>query len=275
MSVNTTIQGTGLGLRFPHIDLILAEKPQIAWFEALTDNYLKQNSIQQQYLLEIAEHYPLVLHGVGMSLGSTDPLNSTYLHNVKVLAKQVNAAWVSDHICWTGVHGITTHDLLPLPYNAETLNHLVKRIQQVQDTLERQLVVENVSSYLQYQYSDMSEWEFLSYLVEEADCKLLLDVNNIYVNSYNHQFDPMEYLNTIPINRVQQIHLAGFEDKGTHLLDTHGQAVHEPVWELYQKALQRFGATPTLIEWDNNLPSFERLVEEANKAQQVFKHVLS
>lgn len=275
MQLTKNIQGVGLGLRFQHVDQILAERPAIPWFEALTDNYLKQGSVQQEYLLEVAHYYPLVLHGVGMSLGSTDPLNIEYLQAVKSLVEQVQPAWISDHLCWTGAHGLLTHDLIPLPYNLETLKHVVTRIGQAQDILGRQLVIENVSSYLQYQHSEMTEWEFLALVAQQADCKILLDVNNIYVNSFNHQFDALEYLNTIPIEHVQQMHLAGFEDKGTHLLDTHGEAIHAPVWQLYERALQRFGAVPTLIEWDNNLPQLERLMQEREQAQQVFNHVLN
>lgn len=275
MIQHSTINGVGLGLRFQHIDQILAERPPIPWFEALTDNYLKQGSVQHEYLMEVAEHYPLVLHGVGMSLGSAEALNIEYLTKVKVLAQQINAQWVSDHLCWTGAQGLITHDLLPLPYNQETLKYVINRIKQIQDILEQTLVIENVSSYLQYKSSDISEWDFIAAVVKESKCKVLLDINNIYVNSYNHEFDPLKYLNAVPIDSVQQMHLAGFEDKGTHLLDTHGQAIYPPVWELYAKALQRFGAVPTLIEWDNNLPSLERLMQECDTAQQVFNCVFS
>ena len=270
-----SIQGCGVGLRFQHIDQILADKPEVPWFEVLSDNYLIQGSVQQDYLIEVAEHYPLTFHGVGMSIGSTDPLNLDYLNRLKYLEQLIQPAWISDHLCWTGVHHQVTHDLVPLPYTEETIQHVASRIQQVQDFLGRRLVIENVSSYLQYQDSVMTEWEFLLAVIEAADCDLLLDVNNIYVSSQNHDFDAMDYLQTIPKERVKEIHLAGYEDKGTHLLDTHGQAVTPPVWDLYEKALAQVGNVPTLIEWDNNIPSLERLLAEAEQAQQRMNHVVA
>lgn len=270
-----SIQGCGVGLRFQHIDQILADKPEVPWFEVLSDNYLIQGSVQQDYLIEVAEHYPLTFHGVGMSIGSTDPLNMDYLNRLKYLEQLIQPAWISDHLCWTGVHHQVTHDLVPLPYTEETIQHVASRIQQVQDFLGRRLVIENVSSYLQYQDSVMTEWEFLLAVIETADCDLLLDVNNIYVSSQNHDFDAMDYLQAIPKERVKEIHLAGYEDKGTHLLDTHGQAVTPPVWDLYEKALAQVGNVPTLIEWDNNIPSLERLLAEAEQAQQRMNHVVA
>lgn len=269
------IQACGIGLRAQHIDQILAEKPAIPWLEILTDNHLIAGSVQQEYVIEVAEHYPLTFHGVGMSLGSVDPLNRDYFKKIKALADRINPAWISDHLCWSSVHGLVTHDLLPLPYDEETLKHLASRILQAQDLLERPLMIENVSSYLQYQHSDLSEWEFLSALAALADCKLLLDVNNIYVNSFNHGFDALDYLNAIPAACVQEIHLAGYEDRGTHLLDTHGFPVSDAVWSLYEAALRRFGAVPTLIEWDSHVPPLERLLAEAARAKQVQNHVLS
>ncbi|MEZ5452457.1 MAG: DUF692 domain-containing protein [Thiothrix sp.] len=275
MSVSSQITGCGVGLRFQHIDRIVDEKPPIPWLEILTDNYLLPGSVQQDYLLEIAEHYPLTFHGVGMSLGSTDPLDQEYFRRVKTLVDRVNPAWVSDHLCWTSVHGMVTHDLIPLPYTDATIRHVAARIRQVQDILGCGLVIENVSSYLQYQQSVMTEWEFLTAVVEEADCKMLLDVNNIYVSACNHAFDPLDYLNAIPPARVQEIHLAGYEDRGTHLLDTHGYPVTQPVWDLYAQAIRRVGSVPTLIEWDNNVPELETLLAEATKAAEVQARVLA
>lgn len=272
---STSIQGCGVGLRFQHIEQILAEKPKVPWFEVLSDNYLVQGGVQQDYLLEVAEYYPLTFHGVGLSLGSTDPLNQAYLKRLKHLEQLIQPAWVSDHLCWTGVHHQVTHDLIPLPYTEETIQHVANRIQQVQEYLGRRLVIENVSSYLQYEASEMTEWEFLVAVVEQADCELLLDVNNIYVSSQNHEFDALDYLNAIPKARVKEIHLAGYEDKGTHLLDTHGQAVTPPVWDLYERTLEKMGNVPTLIEWDNNIPSLERLLQEAETAQQRMNHVIA
>lgn len=264
-----SIQGCGVGLRFQHIDRIVDEKPRIPWLEILTDNYLLPGSVQQDYLFEVAEHYPLTFHGVGMSLGSTDPLDAEYFARIKALQERVNPAWISDHLCWTSVHGRVTHDLIPLPYTDETVRHAAARIRQAQDMLGRALVIENVSSYLQYKQSVMSEWEFFTAVAEEADCNMLLDVNNIYVSACNHDFDPLAYLDAIPPQRVQEIHLAGYEDRGTHLLDTHGYPVTEPVWALYAEAVRRVGQVPTLIEWDNDVPELERLLAEADKAHEV------
>ncbi|MCL4161010.1 UNVERIFIED_CONTAM: hypothetical protein GTU68_003864, partial [Idotea baltica] len=256
----------GIGLRFSHIDQILEERPVIPWLEVLSDNYLIESSVQQDYLFEMANHYPLVMHGVGMSLGSVDPLNTVYLQRLKALADRVNPAWLSDHLCWSSVHGMNTHDLIPLPYTHATINHVAERIRQAQDFLGRELIIENVSSYLQYKDSVMPEWEFFSEVAEAADCGMLLDINNIYVSACNHAFDAEDYLSAIPADRVRQFHLAGFEDRGTHLLDTHGHPVPEPVWELYKKALQTLGPIPSLIEWDNNIPALEVLLAEQGKA---------
>ena len=259
----------GIGLRFEHIDRILAETPPIPWLEVLSDNYLQPDSVQQDYLFAIAEHYPLSFHGVGMSLGSVDPLDDAYFSRLKPLIDRVNPLRVSDHLCWTAVHGQVTHDLIPLPYTEETVRYVAGRIREAQDRLEREIVVENVSSYLQYKQSEMTEWEFFTAIVEAADCGMLLDVNNIYVSAVNHNFDPKDYLDAIPSERVRQIHLAGYEDRGTHLLDTHGHAITEPVWDLYAKAVQKVGMIPTLIEWDNDVPELETLLAEADKAGMI------
>lgn len=259
----------GIGLRFEHIDRILKEVPGIPWLEVLSDNYLQPGSVQQDYLFAVAEHYPLSLHGVGMSLGSVDPFDENYFSRLKTLIQRLNPQRVSDHLCWTAVHGKVTHDLIPLPYTDETVRYVAGRIREAQERIERELVVENVSSYLQYKQSAMTEWEFFSAVVEEADCGLLLDVNNIYVSAINHDFNPLDYLNALPIERIRQIHLAGYEDRGTHLLDTHGHPVTEPVWDLYAKAVQRVGRIPTLIEWDNDVPELETLLAEAAKAGSI------
>jgi hypothetical protein len=271
--MNQTISGCGIGLRFSHIEQILAERPAIPWLEVLSDNYLVEGSVQQDYLLEVAEHYPLVMHGVGLSLGSVDPLNTDYLKRLKALADQVNPAWISDHLCWSAVHGMHTHDLIPLPYTQATIEHVAARIRDVQDFLGRELMIENVSSYLQYKDSVMPEWAFFSEVAEAADCGMLLDINNIYVSAHNHGFETEKYLSAIPAERVRQLHLAGFEDRGTHLLDTHGSPVSEPVWALYETALQTLGPVPTLIEWDNNIPPLGVLLAEADKATAILKRV--
>lgn len=262
-----TLTHCGIGLRFEHIDQVLAEKPAIPWLEVISDNFLKTGSVQQDYLFEVAEHYPLSLHGVGLSLGSVDPLDTHYLQQLKQLAAQVKPLRISDHLCWTAAHGVHSHDLLPLPYTAETITHLTDRIKQVQDTLGCELVVENVSSYLSYQHSTMPEWAFVATLVEQADCGLLLDVNNVHVNAVNHGFSAVDYLAAMPMPRVREIHLAGYTDRGTHLLDTHNQPVSDAVWALYASVIRKHGAFPTLIEWDVDLPPLPVLLAEAHKAE--------
>ena len=267
------IVGCGIGLRHGHIDEILENKPTIPWLEALSDNYLRQGSVHQDYLFEVASHYPVLLHGVGLSIGATDPLNRDYLNQLKNLADQIDPPWVSDHLCWSSVHGLATHDLIPLPYTQSTIDHVASRIREAQDFLGRELVIENVSSYLQYQDSTMPEWAFISEVVEAADCGMLLDVNNVYVSASNHNFSAEEYLAAIPASRVRQLHLGGHDDRGTHLLDTHGYPVSEPVWSLFEKALKKLGPVPTLVEWDNNLPSLDVLLAEMDKAQRIARNV--
>ncbi len=262
-----TIQGAGVGLRACHYQHILQYRPEIPWFETLTDNYLVQGGPALQYLTAIREHYPMVLHGVSLSIGSVDPLNQTYLQGIKQLADRIEPAWISDHLCWSSTQGQYLPDLLPLPYTEEALDHVVTRIQQVQETLNSQILIENVSSYLQYECSEMTEWEFINTIAERADCYILLDVNNIYVSAHNHQFDPTIYLNHINTDRVKQFHLAGFTDKQDYLFDNHGAKVHEPVWDLYAQALQRFGNIPTVVEWDDTIPPFTVLEAEAKQAQ--------
>ncbi len=262
--------GFGLGLRTDHYAEIIETKPNaIDWFEILTENYLVPGGKPLYYLDQVKEQYPLVMHGVSMSLGSTQPLDWDYLKQVKALAKRVNAKWLSDHVCWTGVHNTNMHDLLPLPYTEECIAHLVSRIKQVQDFLEQPMLIENVSSYLTYSHSAMTEWEFLSEITERADCYLLLDVNNIYVSAFNHQFDPMDYLKGIPLHRPKQIHLAGHSNNGDHIIDTHDAAVIDPVWKLYASALDRFGFIPTMIERDDHIPPLSELIKELEQAKHI------
>jgi hypothetical protein len=220
---------------------------------------------------KIRERYPVVLHGVSLSVGSTDPLDRDYLKKLKTLSRRVQPAWMSDHLCWTGVGGRNLHDLLPLPYTEETIRHAVKRIKQVQDFLGRQLLLENVSSYITYSQSTMTEWDFLAAVATEADCSILLDINNIYVSSVNHSFDPEKYLNAVPANKVGQFHLAGHSNKGDYLLDTHDHPIKPAVWKLYVKALQRFGDISTLIEWDDKIPGFPKLQKAALKAKTLYE----
>lgn len=260
------IQGAGLGLRSSHYQEIFENKPDVPWFELLSDNYMADGGLPILRAEKIREDYPVTLHGVGMSLGSTDPLNMDYMKRLKSLVNRLEPTYISDHIAWVSINGKYTHDLLPLPYTEEALNVLCNNIQAAQDILGRRLLVENPSSYLTFSQDEMTEWEFIQHIVKRTDCELLLDINNIYVSSQNHNFDPYHYLSQIPANKVKEIHLAGYEKMEHYLFDTHGYQVHPPVWELYRAALQRFGAIPTLIEWDTDIPSFQLLLEEAKKA---------
>ena len=275
MAVLAPSLGFGLGLRVDHYQAILADNPRIDWFEALTENYLVPGGKPLDYLMRIRERYPMVLHGVSMSIGSTQPLDHAYLAQLKALAARVEPAWISDHLCWTGIAGRNMHDLLPLPYTEEALANVVERVRTVQDVLGRRILLENVSSYVTYRDSQVSEWEFLREIAQRADCLLLLDVNNIYVSSVNHEFDPLDYLQAIPVDRVQQIHLAGHENHGDYLIDTHDHPVPDPVWELYDAAVRRFGSVSTMIERDDNIPPLEELCSELDAARQLAERVLA
>ncbi len=263
------IQGVGIGLRSCHYQEILNTQPNIPWFEVLSDNYMHSQGQHLDYLDKIRQYYPVTLHGVGMSLGSTDPLNRDYLNSLKRLADWLEPAYISDHLAWISINGNYLNELMPLPYTEETLKHLVQRIQQVQEILGQRILIENPATYLTFKHSTLSEWEFICELLEQADCYLLLDVNNIYVSAINCQFNPLDYLNTLPANRVKQIHLAGYEEYPNYLLDTHGHRVHQPVWQLYKKALNYFGAVPTLIEWDTDIPELDILRAEARIAEEL------
>jgi uncharacterized protein len=261
------LSGFGLGLRPPHYEAILNEPHPIDWLEVITENYLVPGGKPLHYLHRIRERYPLVLHGVSMSIGSTHPLDLAYLAQLKALAARIEPEWISDHLCWTGVAGKNVHDLLPLPYTEEALANIVQRVRTVQDVLERRILLENVSSYVTFRDSRLTEWEFLKAVAEEADCLILLDVNNIYVSSVNHAFDPLDYLNAIPVERVQQIHLAGHENHGDYLIDTHDHPVPDPVWDLYAAAVRRCGDVSTMIERDANIPPLEELCAELSAAR--------
>ena len=258
--------GLGMGLRNVHYKQIVDEHPPVDFFEILTENYLGTQGRQVWYLEQVAEHYPIVMHGVSMNLGSADPLDLDYLAQVKELARRVKALWLGDHVCFTGVAGLNSHDLLPLPYDERTLRHMVRKVKQAQDFLERPLVLENPSTYVTFRQSTMGESEFIGRLAQEADCALLLDVNNIYVSSRNHGWDPDEYLSAVPFDRVTQIHLAGHTDKGTHCIDTHSRPVIEKVWQLYAESERRTGGRATLLEWDEDIPTFEETFAEMKKA---------
>lgn len=261
--------GVGLGLRTVHYAEILGQGPAIDWFEILSENYMVPGGRPLYVLDQICERYPVVMHGVSLSVGSTDPLDKGYLKALKKLAQRSRPRWISDHLCWTGVGGHNAHDLLPLPYTEETVCHVVKRVQQVQDFLGRSIALENVSSYMSFTSSTMTEWEFLRTIVEEADCQILLDLNNIYVSAFNHKFDPMDYLRAMPPERVLQFHLAGHKDKGDYLLDTHDHPIKPVVWDLYREALRRFGPVSTLIEWDDHIPPLQELLGYVQQAKTI------
>lgn len=265
----TTLSGFGLGLRPRHYEAVLRTRPRVDWFEALTENYMIPGGRPLQYLDRIRERYPVVLHGVSLSIGSADPLDRGYLAQLKALAARVQPAWISDHLCWTGVDGRNLHDLMPLPYTEEALRHVARRVRAVQEALGRRILLENVSSYVAYRSSAMTEWQFLAALAREADCDLLLDVNNIYVSAFNHGFDALAFLDGIPARRVRQIHLAGHDHCGDLIIDTHDAPVIGPVWELYAEAVRRFGPVPTMIERDDRIPPLGALVRELDRARAV------
>ena len=269
MSANPPFLGFGLGLRTEHYNTILESKPKVDWFEALSENYMIPGGKPLDFLDKIRADYPMVMHGVSLSIGSTAEVDKDYLRDLKKLADRIQPAWISDHLCWTGVHGQNMHDLLPLPYTEETAKHVAERVKIVQDYLGRQILLENVSSYASYTDSSMTEWEFISQISEAADCLLLLDVNNIYVSSYNHQFDAKAFIDGVPLKRVQQIHLAGHQNNGDYIIDTHDAPVIDPVWDLYAYAIARFGQVSTMIERDDNIPELEVLVAELDKARAI------
>jgi len=272
---NEYFLGFGLGLRTEHYESLLADKPPIDWLEIITENYLVPGGKPHYYLNKIREHYPIVMHGVSLSIGSTDPLDLHYLKEVKALSQQIEARWISDHLCWTGIHGKNSHDLLPLPYTEESIHHVVNRIQQVQDYLGQRILIENVSSYISYQQSEMTEWEFLNAICERADCYLLLDINNIYVSSVNHEFNPMHYLLSMPKERIRQIHLAGHSNMGDYIIDTHDHPIVSPVWNLYAEATRQFGLISTMIERDDDIPPLNTLLDELQYAKNLAETTLS
>jgi len=269
--VTTAIQGAGLGLRSPHYQHILTQKPAIPWFEVLSDNYLGAGGLPLHHLEQVRQDYPITLHGVGMSLGSTDSLNWEYLTRLKQLADRLEPAYISDHLAWISVSQHYLNDLVPLPYTEAALEHVAQRISQVQDFLGCSILIENPSPYLAFADSTLPEWVFSRELAEQTGCNLLLDVNNVYVGAVNHGFDPLDYLNALPAHRVKEIHLAGYEEREGYLFDTHGYPVHPPVWQLYEAALERFGPVPTLIEWDTDIPPFPVLQVEAGKAETLLQ----
>lgn len=274
MSLALPSLGHGIGLRSEHFAEFLAGNVRVDWVEAISENFFQEGGRPRAVLETVRQQMPVVLHGVSLSIGGPDPLDAQHLRRLKALARWVEPAWVSDHLCWGTHGGRYLHDLLPLPFTEESLAHVVARVGQVQETLGRQILLENVSSYLTFSASTLTEWDFLAEVAARADCGILLDVNNIYVSARNHGFDAEAYLKGIPVERVGQFHLAGYSDRGTHLLDTHDSPVTDPVWALYREAVRRFGPVTTLIEWDADIPPLERLLEESRHARQVAEDAL-
>ncbi len=264
-----------MGLRREHFERVLAGPTRVDWFEVVSENFMVKGGRPLHVLERVRRDYPVVLHGVSLSIGTTDPLDRDYLDRLRELASWVEPAWVSDHLCWTGVGGHNAHDLLPLPYTEEALDHVVARVEAVQEHLGRRIALENVSTYLSFASSTLSEWEFLVQLAARADCGILLDVNNVYVSAANQGFDPRTYLEAVPPERVWQVHLAGHTDRGSHLLDSHSRCVCEEVWELYRFATRRFGAVSSLVEWDEDIPEWDSLEAESLRAREVRSEALA
>ena len=262
------INGYGLGLRTDHYAEFVEQKPQLDWLEIISENYLVPGGKPLHFLDRIRADYPMVMHGVSLSIGSVDPLDFVYLKQLKSLAQRVEPGWISDHLCWTGVDHTNLHDLLPLPYTEETLRHLTQRISRVQEFLGRRILLENVSSYVLCAQDEMSEWEFVSELAARADCFLLLDVNNVYVSARNHGFNPHDYIDALPGNRVRQIHLAGHQDNGELVIDTHDHPIRDEVYELYAHTLRKLGPIPTMIERDDHIPPLQELLAELEQVRQ-------
>ena len=265
--------GCGVGLRAEHYDDFLSGRPPVDWIEAITENYMDTGGRPLWILEHLRRDFPVALHGVALSIGSVDPLDAAYLAALRALVQRIEPVLVTDHLCWTGVGGQSLFDLLPLPLTEESLDHVVERTRRVQDLLGTRILLENPSTYVAYRHSTIPEWEFLAELAERADCGLLVDVNNIHVSAFNLGYDPAAYLDALPVERVGQLHLAGFTDMGSYLFDTHSAPVHEDVWKLYAHAVERFGTVATLVEWDADIPPLERVCAEATRARQIAESV--
>ena len=274
-SLSKPIQGYGLGLRVEHYSDFVSAPQRVDWLDIISENYMVDGGKPLHFLDRIRQDYPMVMHGVSLSIGSTDPLDTDYLQKLKALVKHVEPAWVSDHLCWTGTDSLNLHDLLPLPYTEATLRHLVPRLAQMQDLLGCPFLIENVSSYVSYRADEMTEWEFIGELVARSGCELLLDVNNVYVSSVNHGFDPRAFIDAIPAVAVRQIHLAGHEDHGNYIIDTHDHPICDAVWDLYAYTIRRLGAVPTMIERDDNIPSLDELIAELDAVRRVAQQALT
>jgi uncharacterized protein (UPF0276 family) len=267
--------GFGLGLRPDHYETILNEHPAVDWFEIISENYMVGGGKPLHVLDRICADYPVVMHGVSLSIGGSDPLDREYLQQLKALAARVEPRWISDHLCWTGLNGKNMHDLLPLPYTEEAVAHVATRVREVQEHLGRRILLENVSSYVTYTHSMISEWEFLTAIAERADCLILLDINNIYVSGHNHGFDPHDFLRGVPPERVWQFHLAGHSHNGPIIVDTHDHPVIDPVWELYRTAVRHFGRVSTMIERDDHIPPLKELLTELEQARRIAAPLLA
>jgi uncharacterized protein len=267
--------GFGLGLRPQHYKEILDGDPPIDWFEVISENFMVPGGQPLKILDRIRARYPIVIHGVSLSIASTAPVNEEYLRGLKDLARRAQPVFISDHLCWTGVHGVNLHDLLPIPYTREALDHVVARVQHVQDYLGQAITLENVSTYVRFTHSEMPEWEFLSELTRRTGCWLLFDVNNVFVSAFNHDYDPLTFIEGIPADRVVQFHLAGHEHNMSHIIDTHDALVCDEVWDLYRAALSRFGPVSTIIERDDKIPPLAEMVDELDKARAVAAAALS
>lgn len=266
--------GLGVGLRNQHFSYLMRHDPQVDWFEIISENFIDNFGFARHLLERMMAIRPIVMHGVSLSVGSTDPLDWIYLKSLRTLAEFVQPKWISDHLCWTGVAHVNTHDLLPLPLTEESLLHVVDRVRQIQDFLQRPLILENPSTYLEFKESTLTEWDFLSELVKETGCGLLLDVNNVYVSSHNHGFDAEHYIRSLPHSKIVQIHVAGPTDCGRYLVDTHDQPVPAAVWHLYKMAQELTGGVSTLLEWDANIPDFSDLVIELKKAEAALQGMI-
>ncbi len=270
-SVSSPISGVGIGLRSPHVAEVLNSQPAIPWLELLADNYLAEGGFIPQQLEAIADSYPLTLHCVGLSIASTEPFNKEYCQRIKQLAEGVNAAWISDHCCFTSLAGHYSHDLLPIPFNNKTLQHCVQRVDEIQQFFGQHILLENISSYMHFVSTNMQEVEFMCELLEKADCLLLMDVNNLYVNQQNQGIDALSYIRALPHQRIREIHLAGFQQQQNFILDAHNSPVAEPVWDLFRQLIEYCPQAPVLIEWDNDIPSLDTLLNEADKAQHILQ----
>ena len=267
--------GHGIGLRPKHWNHVLQTKPDVDWFEVITENFMDTEGTGLRTLEKIRKDYPVVTHGVALSIGSADPLDPKYLKKLKKLVDHIEPVWFSDHLCWTSINKVHSYDLLPLPQTEKVIMHIADRIDQVQNYVGKKMLIENVSSYVTFKDSDVSEWEFISEIARKSGCGILLDINNIYVNAFNHDFSAETYIQSIPTEYVAQFHLAGHTDFGTYLFDTHSARMIDATWKLYELAVRRFGNIPTLVEWDEGIPDFDVLVDERKKAVEIEKHAMA